>query len=268
MAPEEIEFIIKNNSIYGGENTKYTLYIHAENEPEELETVTVELNKAEFQTYKFNKDKVLNQKIDELKNKYPHLQKYKKAITSGIDFDTRPLLATLDGNPTTTSMDSSVLTLKINNYDTYTSGYYKRTIGEEFEWSNDPFWTFTDAIGFSVSGDWWATYGSGGYYYNGHASNSLESLKSNYRGVCAKIDVTASYNGYQNYGRIYSTMGNTTQNVPKNMDYTVFADYAHTVYGYTGMDVSVSAQGISVNANFGTTVKDANQCTQNYRTPS
>ena len=269
LAPEEIEFIIENNSVYRGETTKHTLYIHTENEPEELETITTELSEEEFELYNFNKEKLINQKINQLKDKFPHLEKYNKTANDKSD-STNGLLAatTMAMNPTTTSMDTSVLTLKVNNYDTYTSGYYKRTIGEEFEWSSDPFWIYTDAIGFSVSGSWWATYGSGGYYYNGHAFYDLEEMKCNTKGVCAKIDITASYDGKTNYGRIYATMGNTSQNVPKNMDYTVYADYAHTVFGYTGMNVGVGLTGISVDPTVGTFIIDANQVLQVYTTPA
>lgn len=165
-------------------------------------------------------------------------------------------------------MDLSVLTLKVNNYDTYTLGKYKRCIGEEFEWSEAPWWLFTDALGFSITGGWWCVYpGAGGYHYDGRTNDPI-SVTAKTNGLCAKFDIGSSYDGHTNYGRIYTDLGSNYANVPKGMDYSVIADYGHVVYVYTGMSVSIGLSGIDIHPNFGTTVKDANQAIAVYRTPS
>lgn len=252
LATEEIQFIIDNNSTFGDETVNHTLYIYTPNESRDCQITTVGLNEQEFEFYKYNKKEAVRRKVESLKNEKPYLKKYLVNTYASV----------------TTNMDYSVLTLTVNNYDTYTTGMYKRCIGEEFDWSEDPFWCFTDALGFSITGYWWAVYpGANGYYYDGRTNDPI-AVTAKVNGMCAKYDVTASYDGHTNYGRIYMYLGNNRANVPKGIDYSVIADYGHVVYAYTGMSVSIDSSGINIQENFGTTVKDANQVISVYRTPS
>lgn len=187
LATEEIQFIIDNNSTFGDETVNHTLYIYTPNESRDCQITTVGLNEQEFEFYKYNKKEAVRRKVESLKNEKPYLKKYLVNTYASV----------------TTNMDYSVLTLTVNNYDTYTTGMYKRCIGEEFDWSEDPFWCFTDALGFSITGYWWAVYpGANGYYYDGRTNDPIADyghVVYAYTGMSVSID-SSGINIQENFG--------------------------------------------------------------------
>lgn len=250
LGADEIEKIVENDSKFLGESVSHTLYItmYDESAESKYKVVSTGLTESEFELYNVDKKRVLNEKVNELKVEEPLLENY--AMT------------------TTTPLDSATLTLTIDSYEgTITSSVYKRVIGTNFKWNKDPFWSFTDGIGIQVGGNWWATYDRGGYYYDGRSTYNLEGLVANQWGVAGKIPIGSSYDGYTNYGRIWTEMGNNRTSVPSATDFTVYADYKHTVVAYTGINVSVGSGGVSITGNIGTTLKAANQAYYTYRTP-
>ncbi|WP_167555235.1 hypothetical protein [Gottfriedia acidiceleris] len=126
------------------------------------------------------------------------------------------------------NMDGATLTAWVDDYRSDDTKTFGHVLGINWEWSISPNQTWTDTVGFTWSGEYWAEDDS---FYDGYYTNGItrKDIPINVKAHAAesKYDIRGASGVYKGSGRMYLRIMQTKSKVPEDEYFNLYGAYAH-----------------------------------------